>query len=134
MKLRIRGNSLRFRLTRIEVADFVRLGRLENSIPLGPGPNQRLTYTLLSEPGLSSLTLRHEPAAIQIIVPQALAVEWAGSERVGLYGEPTWPNGETTRLIVEKDFQCLDKRHGEIIEDAYPHPAKPPSAPPGLKP
>ncbi len=44
MKLRIRGNSVRLRLTRGEVEDFDREGRVEDAAQFGPGA--RLAYAL----------------------------------------------------------------------------------------
>ena len=39
MKLRIKGNSLRFRVTQSELAKLVELGRVEETIYFGPEPD-----------------------------------------------------------------------------------------------
>ena len=133
MKLRIRGNSLRLRLTQSEVANFARQGRIEESIPLGEMPGHCLGYVLVTDKSAAALSVSFEHGVISVLVPEVMAASWAGSEEVGLYGEQAWGAGRTVRLSVEKDFQCLDKRHGEIISDAYPHPAKPGTAKPDVQ-
>ena len=46
MKIRIQGNSIRFRLSQSEVAKFHETGRIADSISFGAQPNALLTYAM----------------------------------------------------------------------------------------
>jgi hypothetical protein len=48
MKIRMRGNSVRLRLTRGEVARLAAVGRVEEATEFGLGPEARLIYSLAS--------------------------------------------------------------------------------------
>ena len=48
MKLRIKGNSLRLRVSRSEFTRFLSQSRIEETIHFGPGPEAKLTYGLES--------------------------------------------------------------------------------------
>ena len=117
MKLRIQGDSVRLRLTQSEVARFSATGYVADTAHFGP--NRRLTYTLEIHGG-DVLRADFEDAALTVFVPHAWAEEWAKSDRVGFEGEQAIDEGQTLRLLIEKDFECLHKRPDE--EDAFPHP------------
>lgn len=119
MKLRIRGNSLRLRLSRSEVEAFDRDGRVEDSARFGPGA--RLVYALERVTGGAlSATLRD--GRVAVTVPSELADPWCRTDQVGLEAEQPTGDGETLRLLVEKDFTCLKTRSGEDESDAFPNP------------
>jgi hypothetical protein len=46
MKLRIRGNSLRFRTTRSEIAKLIETGRIEEEVFFAADNQCKLTYAL----------------------------------------------------------------------------------------
>ena len=118
MKLRIRGNSLRLRLTRTEVADFGQSGCVTDEIVFGPG--QALRYSLRRSDESGDIVASFADGRIDVCVPTAAARSWATSEAVSLRaGEAD--DGEPT-VLIEKDFACLVEREGEDDSDAYPHP------------
>ena len=119
MKLRLRGNSVRLRLTQGEVADLIRTGRVDDAVAFGPG--ERLSYALACT-DTPTLAARFAAGAIEVSLPAALAKDWASSERVGLDGEQSIGDGESLRILVEKDFTCLRPRTGEDDGDAFPNP------------
>src|SRR5438093_3090873 len=114
MKLRIRGSSIRLRLTQAEVAHVAGEGRVEDAIAFGPG--ERLVYALVSA-DVPALRARYAAGRIEVAAPSVLAREWAASERVGMEGE----QGEL-KILVEKDFACLTPRTDEDDTDAFPNP------------
>jgi hypothetical protein len=119
MKLRIRGDSVRLRLTQSEVTALVERGAVEETTPFGA---DRLTYAVVADlPSGSPLqaALRSAPhtTRIEIHVASDVARAWATSETVGLEGA-----NETLRVLVEKDFACLKDRPGEDDTDAFPNP------------
>ena len=115
MKLRISGNSLRLRLTRSEVEEFAETGSYENSIDLAGGS---LAYRLARTDG-DSLTASLSGNAITVSVPAGEADRWTGSEDIGIEA----PDHGGLKIVIEKDFACLNRREGEDTDDHYPHPA-----------
>jgi len=78
MKIRIRGNSIRFRLTRGDVDTFEKTGSVEETIHFGDA----LGGPLLANP----------------------------------------ESENPLRILVEKDFKCLQVRKDEDESDAFPNP------------
>jgi Family of unknown function (DUF7009) len=121
MKLRIKGNSLRLRITRPELDQLMRNARIEESISFAPGDASRLTYSLEHIATTPSPTVSFQPPSLAVILPTAQAQQWAAGEDIGIYAAITLDPGSSLDLIVEKDFACL---HGSADEnrDAFPNP------------
>lgn len=121
MKLRLRGNTLRLRLTRSEVDRVGAGGCVEEVTAFGPRPADRLTYAVESSVGADRVCARLVGARITVELPAALAAAWATTERVALSAEqPITGSGDPLTILVEKDFACLDRRDEDA--DAFPHP------------
>ncbi len=121
MKLRIRGNSLRLRLTRSEVARIGNGESVEETIRFGG--ERRLTYRLESSPDNHRIAAGYEADCITVRLPVSAAREWASAERVSLDDEqPLDADGATLHLLIEKDFSCLTERRGADDADTFPHP------------
>ncbi|MBL8995456.1 MAG: hypothetical protein JNM63_19070 [Spirochaetia bacterium] len=114
MKLRLRGNSIRLRLSKTEVEALSKNCILTETTLFAPG--QSLVWTVESSVGEKSVRTEYGPKGIHFYIPQALARTWADSETVGMYTEGT------PRIAVEKDFKCLEERKGEDDQDGYPNP------------
>jgi hypothetical protein len=120
MKLRIKGNSLRLRVTPSEMMRLLETGRIEETIHFAPDKNACLTYALEHAAEASSLGLRYSPQEIAIVVSSREVHRWAGVQDVGLYAKVRTSHGPL-ELAVEKDFACLDKNDAENA-DTFPHP------------
>lgn len=120
MKLRIRGNSLRLRLTRSEVDDFASSGRVADRIVLAPG--QALGYTLRRVSDRATIGAQLVDDRLEILVPAAAAARWSGSDDVSLTAEQINGERHALRILIEKDFACLATREGEDDSDAFPNP------------
>ena len=118
MKLRIRGDSLRLRLTRAEVERLRATGRVEESMHVGPS---RLTYALETDPDGDQVTAIMEGAAVSVRVPAGLALEWIDTEQVGFEAEQAHGD-RSLSILVEKDFKCLVPRGDGSDEDTFPNP------------
>jgi hypothetical protein len=119
MKLRIKGNSLRIRVTQGELAQFAATGRVTERVDFGGGAV--LTYALVRDPGISALRSTFSAATIEIRVPEPAARQWCRTEEVTL--SATYPTSAgDLRLMVEKDFGCLAIREGEDESDNFPNP------------
>lgn len=119
MKLRVRGNSLRLRLSRSEVETFDHVGRVEEAVRFGPGA--QFVYAMERTPD-GALSARLEGALVTVSIPAALAGPWCRTEQVGLEADQPTGDGQTMRILIEKDFTCLKTRSGEDESDAFPNP------------
>ncbi|MES2375456.1 MAG: hypothetical protein V4553_02705 [Bacteroidota bacterium] len=112
MKIRIKGNSLRYRLTKTDVEQFSLSGYVEETIDFG---SQALTYALeRSELNILMATFDHNK--ITLLMPRNMATEWEMTDRVGFEGFDN-----DLFLLIEKDFKCLDNV-AEDQSDNYPNP------------
>ena len=121
MKLRIKANSLRLRLTRSEVMKLIDTGHIEETIYFSPNEQSRLTYALEHEPDLISATLRYQPREVVVVLPTEQATAWAESIEVGIYATVDLGPVGALDLIVEKDFACLDLSDADNL-DTFPNP------------
>ena len=129
MKIRIRANTLRLRLTQSEVQQLASEGLVEEVTPFGE--SQALRYALLSTE-TEAITASFVDGRIAVAVPRAQAQQWASDDtQVGMQAEmPTANNGpdsyrdgqSTLSILIEKDFACLQTRTGEDDKDTFPNP------------
>jgi hypothetical protein len=121
MKLRIKGNSLRLRLGRSEVARLAQGERLEERVQFTPDDDTTLIYGLEQASGIDKMQLRYKPMDVTVLVSDLLVGRWAANEQVGLYDSLNLGSGRTLDLLVEKDFACLDVSDEENV-DTFPNP------------
>ncbi|HVW15513.1 MAG TPA: hypothetical protein VHB54_16895 [Mucilaginibacter sp.] len=111
MKVRIKGNSLRYRLSMPDVARFGRDGYIEEAVDFG---KSRLIYALQKSTA-EKLEAEFTDNRIVVFMPQSWADEWIETDVVGF--EQKGP----LYILIEKDFQCLDNV-SEDQSDNYPNP------------
>ena len=122
MKLRIRGDSLRLRLTQGEVLSLAENGRVDERTSFGAS---RLVYTirLVDLPDGQTLAARlsttPEESRIEVHVSVETGRAWARGDVVGIEGADG-----PLRLLVEKDYACLKERAHEDDADAFPNPKR----------
>ena len=114
MKLRIKGNSLRVRLTKSEVSKLAEIGYLEETTVF---PNGILVYALQKSNETTELSASFENNTIKMFVPNDFVKEWPENNVVGIDSTMHLPNSEVLYLLLEKDFVCLD----ETTEDQSDH-------------
>jgi hypothetical protein len=119
MKLRIKGASLRLRLTQGEMRTLAAAGLVEEQVPFAA--NAHLTYRLRRDPGAHEIEASYRNDVLEIRVPEALALKWCESAEVTLAREQPVPEG-SLRITLEKDFACLAPRSDEDESDNFPHP------------
>lgn len=121
MKLRIKGNSLRLRITRPELDQLMTEGRIEEGISFAADERSRLSYSLEHTATVSAPTVRFVPPAIEVRIPTARAQEWSLGDEVGIYATVDLGGKGSLDLAIEKDFACM---HGSAEEnrDAFPNP------------
>ena len=120
MKLRIKDNSVRLRLTRSEVDALRDSGIVASKIDFPGG--RELCYRLESSPASVNPAAFLSDNAVTVRLPEAAVLAWATTEQVSLQGEQLLDDGAMLRILVEKDFACLTQRESEDESDMYPHP------------
>jgi hypothetical protein len=118
MKLRIRGNSVRLRVSQSELADIHDTGLVEDRVIFGP--NARLVYRIEVAPQ-GPLHVRFDDHAITVVVSRAAVERWVGPAEVSLSGSQRVGEGEQLAILLEKDFACLAPR-AEDQSDLFPNP------------
>lgn len=117
MKIRIKENSVRFRLTPTEVKKFCTEGEIQET-------TQFSTSTFkygVKQKQIDHLQVDFNNNAITLYVPKSFAKDWYDNEVVGIDHHGQLANGGTFFLLLEKDFACLDNTH-EDQTDKYPNP------------
>lgn len=112
MKIRIKENSLRYRLTRSEVEKFALEGVFKEKVTIG---EESLVY-LLQRTSESEMRATLHTNLITLLLPENLADEWTQTDKVGIE-----THDGPLHILVEKDFTCLENVD-EDQSDNYPNP------------
>jgi len=120
MKIRIKNNTIRLRLTQSEVACFADTGLVIGTAQFHP--SMQFSYALQASSATEALAASFERERITVHVPKAIAQHWTSTEEVGF--EAMMDNGtdEGLLLLVEKDFACMVDRPHEDEADNFPNP------------
>ncbi|MGM9478166.1 DUF7009 family protein [Pedobacter sp. GSP4] len=112
MKIRIKGNFIRYRLTRSEVDGLAENKTLAETVDFG---SRKLIYsiTCTADNNMSASFIGDE---INLKFPSVWLAEWQTTDRVGYKAEDG-----TLGILLEKDFTCLDQVE-EDQSDNYPNP------------
>ena len=121
MKLRIKGNSLRLRISRSEVDRLLRRERLEETIHFAPHADAKLTYALEQASSVSVPTVRYTGKEVTVLIPAGLADTWCTTDMVGIAEQVDLGTFGSLELVIEKDFACLD-RNEEENRDTFANP------------
>lgn len=115
MKIRIKGNTVRYRLSKSEVRQLKEKGFVEEYTRF---PTNTFCYKLMTKKGIENLEAEFLFQAITMFIPENEAKIWYDSDRI------TYKNTfEELTLILEKDFVCLD-HSDEDQSDNYENPNK----------
>ena len=118
MKIRIRGNTIRYRLSKSEVAKLTEKGMLEERTEFANGD---LKYSIKQTENIY-LSADLSQNNITLFVPKKALQEWAKTEQVGLENFMALPNGNSLFLLLEKDFKCNDAVINEDQSDYFENP------------
>lgn len=121
MKLRIRGNSIRLRLSQQNVKVFGEKGRVEDSIQFGAAAGGKLIYAIEAA-DVKKLKCEFRENTLTVFVPIELAKVWVESQLVGLEHLDSTTENDQVRILIEKDFKCMHVRINEDESDSFPHP------------
>ena len=121
MKLRIRGNSVRLRLSQSDMTKIVDHGLVVDSVEFAPG--EQLEYRLQVVPS-GEVRASYQGNSVSVVLPQALVEKWAHTAEISIEGLTLLANGSYLKILVEKDFTCLTSRDDEDDADLFPNPDK----------
>jgi hypothetical protein len=112
MKIRIKGDSLRYRLTKSDVNTLATEGSLQESTSFGANV---LIYAIkITDTNLLEATFIGNE--ITLFMSQHMISEFTGTNKVGFENK-----SGSLSLLVEKDFTCLDNVE-EDQSDNFPNP------------
>ena len=118
MKLRIKGNSLRLRLSKTDVQQLSETGRISDKISFG---TEQLMYSLKCDNTVKEPEASFGLNNIIVLIPGRFAGEWHKNNVIGIDGTQNTGNNESLYILIEKDFQCLDETT-EDQSDNYINP------------
>lgn len=112
MKIRIKGNTLRLRLTQSEVEKLANEGSIKESTEF---LHKTLSYSIISA-DLEKLEANFDGEQISIFIPKDKAIALFETKKVG-FEDHSGP----VAILIEKDFACIDNTT-EDQSDNYPNP------------
>lgn len=118
MKIRIKGNTIRLRLTQSEVRQLSETGTVRETTPFGP---TTFRYQVALHPDIEQLQASYADNQVTLLVPETMGKTWFQDETIGFENQMVLTEGNTLHLLLEKDFTCLENR-SEDESDNYPNP------------
>jgi len=120
MKIRIKGNSIRFRLTKSEVENLCENGLCREKTTFD---EVNFVYAVKASEQYKDLHALFLGNGIILNIPKANLSGWFENDQVGFYHSQELGCGEKLQLTLEKDFACMDET-SEDQSDNYPNPKK----------
>ncbi len=120
MKIRIKDNSIRYRLTKSEVDQLAGKGEVTGRTEFAPG-SPVFYYRILSA-DVSEIVAKFDQKGITLNVPKDQTRAWAASDNVGMEQYQDIDDEASLRILIEKDFTCLQVRKEEDESDHFPNP------------
>ena len=121
MKLRIKGNSLRLRVSRSELVRFLAGERIAETIRFAAASEAKLTYALERGGQIAAACVRYSPQEVIVLLTEAQAQTWSQESEVGVHAMVDIGPEGPLEILVEKDFACLD-RSDEDNKDTFANP------------
>ena len=122
------------RLLRGEVSQLSEFGRVTETIQFGALPQEQLTYSLESSSTAKTIKAQFADNQITVTIPESTARYWVETEQVTLENNQVIENGiqngvmqndapqNVLKILIEKDFVCLERKDDPDNLDAFPHP------------
>lgn len=120
MKLRIRNNTIRLRLSQSDVNALQEDCLLSSAISF-PGGEQ-FSHSLECSPASVRPSASFSDGDLRVVLPESVVQAWAGSEQISIEAEQVLDSGDVLAILIEKDYQCLSPREGDDDADSFPHP------------
>lgn len=118
MKIRIKGDSIRYRLTKTDVADLKDKGEVHETTQVHSDTvfNYRLRRTAEEK----NVRVVYDLSGFTILLPEEQASTLTDTAEIGIYA--TIDNDKSgLKIVIEKDLKCLDETE-EDQSDMYENP------------
>ena len=100
MRLRIRGNSLRFEISKTDLAKLVDTGKREDVVRFSS--EQSLRYGIEVRP-TGAITAQYDKTSIIVTLPKSRLDLFARPEEVSVEGSQPIGGGKVLQIVLEKD-------------------------------
>lgn len=120
MKLRFRENSMRLRVLQSEVKTLSEKGFISERITFSP--TQKLIYRIEFSDAENDISARFEDEKIVVRISAEKGRNWIETDSVGLEKEQRIDDENSLKIVVEKDFVCVERPFDKDNADAFPHP------------
>jgi hypothetical protein len=106
MKIRLRGNSIRYRLDKTDITLLETTGKVESITHIGA---DSLHFCVRGK-DITDPIIKMEQDGIHLLLPLTQLTSWYAPDQVGF--ELILPNkdGSELTVLIEKDFKCLTDR------------------------
>ncbi len=118
MKIRIKGDSVRFRLTQTEVKSLSTNGEIYDNTNFG---SQVFSYGVTLKSNTDQLRISFENNRVTLEMPETTGKVWFENDIITYDHTIKTTFGNELYLLLEKDFTCLDNTI-EDQSDNYPNP------------
>lgn len=118
MKIRIRGNSIRYRLDQADVTRLQETGKAEEHTRIGAGT---LHFCIRSRNNIAAPAIEMENNGVHLGIPAAWFARMLEPAETGFDHHFENPDGSVLKILVEKDFKCLTVRD-EDDSQAFENP------------
>ncbi|MCW3462885.1 DUF7009 family protein [Chitinophaga nivalis] len=117
MKIRLRDNSIRYRLDKTDIEQLQATGKTTSDTKIGTGA---LHFCIRGKTVTAPL-IKMEPDGIHLVLPLSQLDAWYVPDQVGFELVFPNPDGSQLKVLVEKDFKCLSPRE-EDDSQAFDNP------------
>jgi hypothetical protein len=121
MKLRIRGNSVRIRVSQSELTQLGESGAAEDVVRFSPETELRYRVEVRAK---GAVQAEFGDSVLRVLVPKKEVDRWLEPEQVAIEGSQAVGGGERLRILLEKDYTCLAPRGDEDDSDLFANPEK----------
>ena len=118
MKLRIKGNTVRLRLSKPEVELLSAQGMIKEQTNFG---NTSFMYSIQKEVNGNQLRADFKNDALTVYMPESLLTGWSTNNTIGFDNKQPGDPIPGLYILVEKDFKCIDNST-EDQRDNYENP------------
>ena len=117
MKLRLKGNTIRLRLSKTEVDILASEGSVQEETLIG---NTTFMYRLKKE-NTVELKAQLQNHELTVSIPHGFANDWPHNTVVGIDNKQVDGSMPSLYIVIEKDFKCIDNTE-EDQADNYDNP------------
>lgn len=120
MKLRIKGSTIRLRLSQPEVKQIISGRGVQETVYFG---EENIFKYSLTPDNCKEICADYDNNTIKVSVPSDQLKKWAENDgEVGFEHTIHYVEGTSLYILVEKDFKCLTDRPGEDESELFENP------------